>query len=259
MSFFQFRSTFSRNLTMTLSAFVFVILIVTIFSHKKLSGPDAVKLELPSPDWDAVTFRTADGVRLAGWYAPSLNGAAVVMLHGFGNDRRQVLPEGGILRRQGYGVLLYDTRGHGESEGVRNGYTDAEKLDLKAALDFLATRSEVDKRRIGAYGFSMGSYILARQGADDARLAAFVLAGAPTSLKEIMPRLMPRPVLIIAGGLDQTVPPQDSELLFQAAKDPKAIQTFGKARHGEYYTSEPERFEKMLTNFFDFTLAKKPN
>ena len=54
---------------------------------------------------------------LSGWYVPSRNGAAVVLLHGAGSTRSAVLPHAVVLADDGFGVLLYDARGHGRSQG----------------------------------------------------------------------------------------------------------------------------------------------
>ena len=45
---------------------------------------------------------------LSGWYVPSRNGAVVILLHGYGNNRAQMWPRAEPLARAGYGVLLYD-------------------------------------------------------------------------------------------------------------------------------------------------------
>ncbi len=66
---------------------------------------------------DELHLRTSDGVTLAAWYVPSRNGAAVVVLHGASSTRSDVLPAAAVLARHGYGVLLVDARGHGDSAG----------------------------------------------------------------------------------------------------------------------------------------------
>ena len=71
--------------------------------------------------YEDVTFSTADGVALSGWYVPSRNGAAVVLLHGAGSTRSAVLPHTVVLADDGFGVLLYDARGHGRSQGPSHG------------------------------------------------------------------------------------------------------------------------------------------
>jgi dipeptidyl aminopeptidase/acylaminoacyl peptidase len=67
--------------------------------------------------YSSVTVRTADEVELAGWYLPSRNGAAVVLLHGAGSTRSDVLDEAAVLALNGFGVLMIDARGHGDSGG----------------------------------------------------------------------------------------------------------------------------------------------
>ncbi|MGD9997016.1 MAG: alpha/beta hydrolase, partial [Ilumatobacteraceae bacterium] len=126
---------------------------------------------------DAV-LTTSDGVRLSGWYVPSANGAAVVLLHGASSTRSNVLGHAAVLARHGYGVLLYDARGHGRSDGRAMELGWYGDLDVAAAVDFLAARPDVDARRIGAIGMSMGGeQVIGALAADD-RLVAAVAEGA---------------------------------------------------------------------------------
>lgn len=103
-----------------------------------------------------VTFRTPDGVRLAGWYVPSANGDAVVLLHGAGSTRTSVLGHARALADLGYGVLLYDARGHGESDGraMELGWEGDD--DLAGAVRFVRARPDVADGRVFAVGLSMG-------------------------------------------------------------------------------------------------------
>ena len=57
--------------------------------------------------YEEVSLDSCDDTTLAGWYLPSQNGAAVIMLHGYGGTRLQVLPQAAMLGNAGYGVLLY--------------------------------------------------------------------------------------------------------------------------------------------------------
>ena len=67
---------------------------------------------------EAVTFTTADGLRLKGWYVPSKNGAAVIAFPGRKGSQKPAR----MLARHGYGVLLFDRRGEGESDGDPNAF-----------------------------------------------------------------------------------------------------------------------------------------
>jgi pimeloyl-ACP methyl ester carboxylesterase len=125
-----------------------------------------------------VTMRTEDGARLAGWYVPSRGGAAVVLLHGAGNTRTAVLQHANVLAEHGFGVLLIDARGHGESTGVGmdlGWYGDA---DVRAAVDYLHGRAGITPGRVGVVGLSMGGEEAIGAAAADPRIAAVVAEGA---------------------------------------------------------------------------------
>ncbi|WP_374457416.1 alpha/beta hydrolase [Nocardioides sp.] len=125
-----------------------------------------------------VTFPSSDGVRLSGWYVASGNGAAVALLHGAGSTRTAVLDHAAVLAEAGYGVLLYDARGHGESAGRAMDFGWWGSQDAAGAVDFLRDQPDVSPDRIGLVGLSMGGeQALGAAGADD-RVAAVVAEGA---------------------------------------------------------------------------------
>lgn len=127
--------------------------IVDIHSlHRSIGSP-------PSADYETVGFTASDGVDLEGWYRPSENGAAVLMISGGGSNRRGTLSHAEMLVRHGYGVLVYDPRGSGNSEGTVNSYGWGWEKDAAAALDFLAKRDDIDPGRVGALGLSTGADI----------------------------------------------------------------------------------------------------
>ena len=91
-------------------------------------------------------FEATDGLELAGWYRPSRNGAAVVVVHGGSSDRKGSVAHAEMLARHGYGVLLYDARGRGESEGMENNYGWDWTKDIAGALEFLEQRGATSTR-----------------------------------------------------------------------------------------------------------------
>lgn len=127
---------------------------------------------------DDVAFPAGDGVRLAGWWVPSRNGAAVAVLHGAGSTRTDVLEHAAALADHGYGVLLPDARGHGESGGRAMELGWHGEADVAGAVDFLLAQPEVDPGRVGLLGLSMGGEeAIGAAGVDD-RVAAVVAEGA---------------------------------------------------------------------------------
>jgi len=128
--------------------------------------------------YDEVALRTSDDVELAAWWVAPRNGAAVVVLHGAGSTRTAALDQAGVVARAGYGVLLVDARGHGESAGRGMDLGWWGERDVAAAVDFLRARPGVAPDRIGLLGLSMGGEeAIGAAGVDD-RVRAVVAEGA---------------------------------------------------------------------------------
>jgi uncharacterized protein len=127
-----------------------------------------------------VEMQTSDGVTLAGWYVPSTNGAAVVLLHGAGSTRANVLDQAAVVAGRGFGVLLFDARGHGGSGGRAMDFGWYGDEDIAAAVSFLQEQPDVDEARIGAVGLSMGGEQAIGAAAADPRIRAVVAEGATT-------------------------------------------------------------------------------
>jgi fermentation-respiration switch protein FrsA (DUF1100 family) len=128
--------------------------------------------------YDDVRFAASDGVRLSGWYIPSRNRAAVIVLHGASSTRTSVLDQAVALARHGYGVLLFDARGHGRSAGRAMEFGWYGDRDLAGATEFLRHRDDVDPTRIGALGESMGGEEAVGAMATNDALRAVVAEGA---------------------------------------------------------------------------------
>lgn len=138
-------------------------------------GSTPARLDLA---YESVTLSTSDEAELAAWYLPGTNRAGVVMVHGAGSTRSDVLDQAAALVRGGYGVLLVDARGHGDSRGAAMDFGWYGDLDITAAVDFLASRDDIDPGRIGVVGFSMGGEEAIGAAAADPRIQAVVAEGA---------------------------------------------------------------------------------
>jgi pimeloyl-ACP methyl ester carboxylesterase len=146
------------------------------------SSVDAAALAGSTP----VTFRTADGVQLAGrLFGPADASAGVVLAHMLPADQTSWYPFAERLARDGYRVLTFDFRGYcpggdgGCSEGAKQ--IDAADVDLQAAVDRLRQEG-VD--RIGIAGASMGGTAALRVAATDPRgIPAVVTLSAPQSIE----------------------------------------------------------------------------
>jgi dipeptidyl aminopeptidase/acylaminoacyl peptidase len=243
---------------------------------------------------EEVSFQSSDGTRLAGWYGPSRNRAAIVLTHGTNADRSSMVEETRILSEAGFGVLAFDWPGNGASEG-RVRWSREERQALTAAVDWLTRRPAVDPGKLGGLGFSMGGYVMAQVAAQDPRLRAVVLVAAPTDYAQLtrwqnrkwsllselpaklalyrsgMPAaemrpidvvhgIAPRPLLVIGGDADQVVPAFMTRALYDAAQDPKSLWIVPGASHGGYSQAMGVQYRLRLVNFFaDNLLGKDRN
>ena len=106
------------------------------------------------------------GVALAGWqcHAPGERRGTLVYLHGVADNRAAVA---GIVSRftaQGFDVVAYDSRAHGNSQGDACTYGFYEKEDLRSVLDTL------DPGPIVLIGTSLGAAVALQEAADDSRV-----------------------------------------------------------------------------------------
>ena len=143
----------------------------------------------PSADYREVAFDASDGVHLSGWYRPTRNGATIVVLHGGGGDRTGAVAHARLLVRHGYGVLLYDARGRGRSEGQQNAFGWGWTKDVAGAVAFLKDRPEVDAQRIGGLGLSTGADAMVQAAGHGVDLRAVVADGTAAESFEDWRRL----------------------------------------------------------------------
>jgi hypothetical protein len=239
--------------------------------------------------YEEVAFTTSDGLELEGWYIPSQNRAAVIAFPGRKGPQRQAR----VLARHGYGVLLFDRRGEGESDGDRNALGWAGDRDLNAAVEFLRRRPDVDPDRIGGIGLSVGGEMMIEAAAESNGLKAIVSEGAgirsiretlaipgtrkrleaslahafvtpgvalfsndapPASLEDLIRRVAPRPVLLIYAVPGQGGEAELSETFYDAAREPKAIWRVPDSGHTGGIEARPQEYERRVVGFFDHAL-----
>jgi pimeloyl-ACP methyl ester carboxylesterase len=171
------RFTGGIGLTIGLGVAVWLIAPPVAATHVPSSSISSTPADL-GLDADSITLATADDVELAGWYVRGSNGAAVVLLHGAGSTRSEVLDQAAVLARNGYGVLMIDARGHGASGGTAMDFGWYGDLDIAAGTEYLRNRDEVGPDRIGVVGMSMGGEEAIGAAASDPNIAAVVAEGA---------------------------------------------------------------------------------
>lgn len=109
--------------------------------------------------YEDITLRTSDGLKLQGWFFPAKGDRAAIIVHGRHSNRLEggkAEPITSFLMQDGYSVLLFDMRGHGNSEGERFSLGLKERYDLAAAIEFMMSRGFAENR-IALIGVSMGA------------------------------------------------------------------------------------------------------
>ncbi|MDP7492186.1 MAG: alpha/beta fold hydrolase [Candidatus Undinarchaeales archaeon] len=115
------------------------------------------------------------------------NGHGVVLCHGLGTNRNELYDVAEALRDEGFVVLAYDERAHGQSEGIF--HLDTMVDDVHAARRYLENAYDVD--RIGMFGHSLGGYLAARAAAERDGFDAVVTWAAAISPREVLKETQP--------------------------------------------------------------------
>ena len=237
--------------------------------------------------YETLSLMTQDGTRLAAWLLlPASPKGVVIVQHGYGTCRADPLLLTALVFRGGYAVLSMDFRGHGESQG-RCTFGKLERLDIKAALDAIGRDARLAGLAVGYLGISMGGAVGILTAAEDPRIAAVVsdsvyarlqpmvaryqwltyripetlfgwISACCLSMELMIPlskldpvraigRVAPRPVLIIHGEQDLSVPVSHARELYAAAGEPKSLWIVPEAGHvASVYYAEQEYASKVL-------------
>lgn len=170
-------------------AFLAVALVVIIernfYSLITETAPAPSQVEIPADlpfGVEEVTFLSEDSLQMAGWYVPPQNGVTVILLHGYGVNRLAMRWHAERLFAAGYGLLMYDERASGESEGAYRSYGWEDPRDVGGAIEFLSARADPVLPKIGIAGCSIGGQI-ALQGAAYYPEIGAVWADGPSTIR----------------------------------------------------------------------------
>ncbi len=238
-------------------------------------------------DYENIQLVTVDGIELAAWYTPPVNGALILVAHGHG-DKRSV-DQYVLYARNGYGVLAWDFRAHGDSGGELSTLGYYEALDVEAALEYALRQAGVE--HIGAWGSSMGGVAVLELASRRLEIEAVIVDSAfptledelrwavssriflpfirffaekETGVKVEMLRpvdriraISPRPVMIIQGEADGMIPADSAKRLYDASGDPRYLWTEAGVNHVGMYPMYPIKYEERVVGFFDEYLLQR--
>jgi fermentation-respiration switch protein FrsA (DUF1100 family) len=277
------RAAIAAGALLTAYWLVLPVAVAILATHRPRADVQPATLGAP---YKQVTLTTRDGLELAAWYVPSRNGAAVISYP----TRTGKVPHARMLVRHGYGVLLLDARGYDGSQGDPNvfGWDDANDID--AAVTWLQHRPDVQGGRIGGIGFSVGGEMMLQAAASNKGLRAVVSEGAgfrsvredvqrgpqgwftlpqaavqtaaitvlsgtppPPPLKDLVPRIAPRPVFLIFAGHGAGGEEFNPDL-YDAAGSPKRLWKIPEASHVGGFRARPHEYKQRVVGFFNRAL-----
>ena len=236
--------------------------------------------------YQEVTLVTRDGLELAAWYTPPGNGAAILVAHGYGDKRSSRMHA--FFAKAGYGVISWDFRAHGESEGELCTLSLQEALDVEAALDFALEQAEIN--HVGGWGGSMGAASMINAAGRRQEIEAVVADSAFPTLEDELDKMVtvgilrqlvryfaeqesglgidqvrpvdqaglisPRPLFVIQGAADKAIPSDSAQRLFDAAGEPRTLWIIPKADHLGAMIARPGEYEQRVISFFDRALTE---
>ncbi|NTV63032.1 MAG: alpha/beta fold hydrolase [Oscillochloris sp.] len=245
--------------------------------------------ELGAP-YETFSLRSADGLTLTGWWLPRPESHEVIIgSHGHSGSKDDLLGIGTSLWRAGFNVLLFDYRGRGDSDPWPHSLVSREVDDLLAAVAY--AQSRVAGARIGVVGFSMGAAVAIMAAGREPAIAALVADSSFTAVADVVAHgvrqtlgvppapliraadevlarrhgyrftqarpidfvgaISPRPIMIIHGADDSTVPVEQARQLYAAAGQPKQLWIVDHVEHcGGYFADRPTYCERT-TAFFN--------
>jgi len=216
---------------------------------------------------------------------------SVVLVHGVTHNRHRLIERGRVLTEAGFGVLMVDLPGHGESPGRRIGFGWSERHAVSAAVAYVHRLRP--GTRVGVVGISLGGAAAIFAGPDlgadalvlemvypslDAavrsRMNGFAGAFGPLVTSALLGEAEARigvpldslrpidaishldiPVFVIGGALDPFTPPHETRALYDAVDGMKALWLVEGGRHEDLFPIQPERYRRRVVDFFEATLG----
>jgi fermentation-respiration switch protein FrsA (DUF1100 family) len=262
-------------------AYIGLAVILMIFQSHFIYFPEREIAATPNEiglSHEPVSFESADGVKLAGWFIPAEQSrGAVLFCHGNAGNISHRLESIQAFHRLGLSIFIFDYRGYGESEGritEKGTYLDAE-----AAWTYLVEQRQVDPTEIVIFGRSLGGTIAAWL-AQDHTPKALIIESTFTSVRDIAAQLYPYlpvrlmsrfsysaidyirgvncPVLIVHSRDDEMIPVSHGRRLFEAANEPKQFLEI-RGSHNEGFIVSAQQYHDELDSFISEHLGEGGN
>jgi pimeloyl-ACP methyl ester carboxylesterase len=124
---------------------------------------------------EALSYTVAGESARDGWFFPGLKSApSVILCPAYQSSRGELLTLASALQDHQYNVLLFDFSGQGYTSG-RTTLGFREVAELRAAMDAVANRGDVDPDRFGLWGVNLGAYVALSEATGDRRVRALAV------------------------------------------------------------------------------------
>jgi fermentation-respiration switch protein FrsA (DUF1100 family) len=251
------------------------------------------ELDLPA---ESITFAPIQGdYKVSGWFVPRAEATTTILVcPGYRSRKSDMLGISALLWKAGHNVLIFDYYGHGSAIKTRLTLGYREMNDFLGAVNY--ARERAPQTRLGVMAYSMGAAIAIMCSAHISDIEALIADSAFAThwgvvdynirravhlpsmpfvwladylmwwraryrFSQVEPvrdigRFSPRPILIIHGGKDSIVNPQDAMLLYKAANEPKELWLLPEADHCGAYFVDRLAYTKKVITFFEQALKK---
>jgi pimeloyl-ACP methyl ester carboxylesterase len=230
--------------------------------------------------YEEIILRSADDILLSAWYTPPRDEALILVGHGYANVRPAEMHI--LFAKHGFGVLSWDFRAHGRSQGNLCTFGYSEALDVEAALDYALDQPDVSW--IGMWGGSLGGMAAFHAASRRPEIMAIVGDSVPYNARDALRTVVKtpllrglllrvgehemglgvdvirsdrwisemsvRPVLLIQGADDQNIPADSAQRLNDAAGGYSDVWIEPGVRHLEMFEARPEEYGRRVVAFF---------
>jgi len=234
------------------------------YPERELSAdPGSIGLQ-----FESITFETADGVRLSGWFVPSERARGVILFcHGNAGNISHRMESLQIFHRLGLDIFIFDYRGYGQSGGKPSEHGTYQ--DAAAAWRYLTEERQVNPSEVIVFGRSLGGAVaswLSQSYTPGALILESTFTSLPDSAAKLYPYLPVRlllrfeynaveylsradcPVLIVHSRNDELIPFSHGWRLFETAKEPKKFLEITGA-HNDGFIMSGKYYEEGLNTF----------
>jgi len=229
-------------------------------------------LHLSAKQAQEVSFKTRDGIKISATYQlPQFSSGkipVVILIHQGGSSRNEWKSRAiwNFLIKEGYAILAYDIRHHGDSEKDAGDMNDLfnnpnrAPLDLLAAISYVKKDKRIDQDRIGIIGASIGANLACVAAASDnyGVKTVVALSAKTTAAQNLSGKTKPitlKNALFIASEDEQNgMREKWAKQLYEMTTGNKLVGIAPGNKHGSYILKEDKNMNTVVQEWIKNTL-----